>query len=97
MTFCKNLFTRTLKKSKKGAGLVEYGLLVGLISVGSIAAIYGTGSEVKTTFCLSQDALTDSLNSVGHFEEETVSCNTTEQENPTGPTAPTNITVDDLS
>jgi Flp pilus assembly pilin Flp len=40
----------TTKRRKKGAALVEYGLLAGLISVVAISAVAGLGSSVQTVF-----------------------------------------------
>lgn len=39
-----------MKKTKKGAALVEYGLLLSLISVVSIGAVFALGKEVDKTF-----------------------------------------------
>lgn len=39
-----------ISRMKKGAALVEYGILLGLIAVISISAVLGLGSRVKDTF-----------------------------------------------
>jgi Flp pilus assembly pilin Flp len=43
-------FGKTLVKARKGAGLVEYGILAGLVSVVAISAVLGLGQEVRDTF-----------------------------------------------
>jgi len=46
---------------QKGASLVEYAMAVGLISVASIGAVYSTGTEVKTVFCVVNTEIRDSM------------------------------------
>lgn len=41
---------KNLVATSKGAALVEYGILVGLIAVLSIVAVLNLGSTVKDTF-----------------------------------------------
>ena len=50
-----------LRKSTRGAALVEYGILVGLIAVGAIAAVISLGEEVDTTFSTVGTALATNL------------------------------------
>lgn len=49
--------TRKLQANHRGAGLVEYGLLVGLISVLAIGAVLATGEEIDETFITVGDEL----------------------------------------
>lgn len=44
-------------KNPKGASLVEYGMLAGLISVASIGAVVGVGEEVEETFCRAAEVI----------------------------------------
>lgn len=46
------------KRNQKGAALVEYGLLVGLIAVVAIAAITGLGGAVDEKFTSACNSLT---------------------------------------
>jgi len=41
---------RKLMNSVKGAALVEYGILVGLIAVLAIGAVLALGEEIQSTF-----------------------------------------------
>ena len=41
---------RKLVRSDEGQDLIEYGLLVGIITIGAIAAIQLVGPKVKTYF-----------------------------------------------
>ena len=41
---------KTLRKSRKGAALVEYGILVGLIAVLAIVAVFNLGGMARNTF-----------------------------------------------
>jgi len=50
-----------LSRNRKGAGLVEYGLLVGLVAVTSIGAVAATGSEVQQTFCVVVDQMASKM------------------------------------
>ena len=47
-----NLFVgmRTFLGNKKGQGMVEYGLIIGLIAVGVIALLGSMGTEIKNLF-----------------------------------------------
>lgn len=47
--------------SKKGAGLVEYGILGGLVSVVAIGAVLQTGEEVETAFCSAANGVADGM------------------------------------
>lgn len=51
----------SFKKTSKGAALVEYGILVGLIAVLAIVAVLNLGSTVRDTFNEVSDALSTSL------------------------------------
>jgi Flp pilus assembly pilin Flp len=48
---------QALKTSTSGAALIEYGMLVGLISVLSIGAVLSLGEEVSDTFSTTKSAL----------------------------------------
>lgn len=48
-------------KSEDGASLIEYGMLVGLVSVVAIAAVMGTGREVSNIFSSTESALRESV------------------------------------
>lgn len=48
-------------KSHKGAALVEYGMLVGLIAVLSIVSVIQVGDTVKTTFTEVSDTLSGNM------------------------------------
>jgi pilus assembly protein Flp/PilA len=50
-------FLRGLAKSKKGQGMVEYGLIVGLIAVAVIAVLGFMGDEIVVLFTKVKDAL----------------------------------------
>jgi pilus assembly protein Flp/PilA len=49
----------------KGAALVEYGILVGLIAVLAISAVLALGEEVNETFVAVETSLASSLASAG--------------------------------
>lgn len=51
-----------LMKNVKGAALVEYGILVGLIAVLAIAAVLALGNEVQATFSSIESTLENTLN-----------------------------------
>lgn len=55
---------KSKKKNEKGAALVEYGMLVGLIAVLAIVAVLNLGGTVRDTFTQVSDALSTSLASV---------------------------------
>lgn len=40
----------SLLRSRKAATAIEYGLIAALIAVAAIAALRGTGNQLKTTF-----------------------------------------------
>lgn len=48
-------------KSKKGAALIEYGIIVGLISIVSISIILSLGEEIKGVFTTVESELTTAL------------------------------------
>lgn len=50
------------QKRNKGAALIEYGLLVGLVSVLAIGSVVSTGDEVAGIFTTTKNALGSSLN-----------------------------------
>jgi pilus assembly protein Flp/PilA len=50
-----------LMKNVKGAALVEYGILVGLIAVLAIAAVVALGTEVNDTFVSINSTLATNL------------------------------------
>jgi pilus assembly protein Flp/PilA len=43
--------------NKKGQGMVEYGLIIGLIAVGVIAILTAMGGHLETLFTAVKDAL----------------------------------------
>lgn len=46
-------------KNKKGAAIVEYGILIGLIAVLAITAISDLGEQIQGVFTAVNSALTD--------------------------------------
>jgi len=50
-----------LVKNVKGAALVEYGILVGLIAVVAIAAVSLLGTQVRDTFTTITDELSGAI------------------------------------
>lgn len=54
---------KNLVSTSKGAALVEYGILVGLIAVLAIVAVLNLGETVRQTFTQVSDTLSTSLNS----------------------------------
>lgn len=48
---------RRLRASRKGAGLVEYGVVVGLVSVLAIGSVLSLGERVESTYCTVVDTL----------------------------------------
>lgn len=52
-------------KNVKGAALVEYGILVGLIAVLAISAVLTLGQEVEATFTAVESTLGANLASAG--------------------------------
>lgn len=58
---------KMLKKLKnvKGAALVEYGILVGLIAVLAISAVLALGEEVQTVFSTVENTLDANMASAG--------------------------------
>lgn len=50
-----------LPKTSQGAGLIEFGILVGLISILAISAVYNTGSEVKRIFSTTGNTLSENI------------------------------------
>lgn len=82
-----------LKNNQKGAGLVEYGIVVGLISLLAIASVFGTGTEVKTVFCRVTDKLNYEFSEIGFMERVEYSCSEgTQDPEPTIPGAPIAVT-----
>jgi surface protein len=50
-----------IRKGRKGASALEYGIIIGLISTVSISAVYSTGLQIKSTFMSSTIALETNL------------------------------------
>lgn len=46
-----------VRKDEEGVTMVEYALLLGIISIAAIAAIVGVGSYVNTKFACASSAL----------------------------------------
>jgi Flp pilus assembly pilin Flp len=57
-------FKRKKKHNDQGASLVEYGLLAGLISVGSIGAVLSTGTTVEDIYCKASSSIAYALRGV---------------------------------
>jgi pilus assembly protein Flp/PilA len=55
-------YVRTMLNNKKGQGMVEYGLIIGLIAVGVIAILGFMGDELVNLFTEVQTALSGALN-----------------------------------
>jgi Flp pilus assembly pilin Flp len=76
-----------LLSNTRGAGLVEYGLVVGLVSVLAIGSVISTGGEVRDIFGVAQSrlfAVTDdpeSLATAGGAEETAPATNPEADEN----------------
>lgn len=66
-----------MKKNKKGAALVEYGMLVGLIAVLAIFSVQTLGGTTKDVFNTVSDTLSTQILSVSS-DEEVVTDTTTE-------------------
>ncbi len=49
LTMCYTYFN-SLRKNKKGQGMVEYGLIISLISIGVIAALVILGPKIADMF-----------------------------------------------
>jgi Flp pilus assembly pilin Flp len=60
--------------ARKGASLVEYGMIVGLISIASIGAVVGTGEEVENTFCVATNTLNKAISDIGITERGVFDC-----------------------
>ena len=58
-------FLRQPPKQERGAALVEYGILLGLIAIVSIGAVSSLGNEVNDTFTTINSSLDDNLGTVG--------------------------------
>lgn len=54
-------------KSEKGQGLVEYGLIIALLSVVAVGALGGVGSKVSNTFNTANDADVDAKIAQGYI------------------------------
>jgi pilus assembly protein Flp/PilA len=52
---------RKFMKSAKGAALVEYGILVGLIAVLAIGAVLALGEQIEATFSTVEQTLEDNM------------------------------------
>lgn len=46
-----------LWRGSKGASLLDYGMLAGLLALGSIGAVVATGGEVRTIFCVASQSV----------------------------------------
>ena len=51
-------YLKALPKSKKGQGMVEYGLIIGLIAVVVIVALTAVGGQLGTLFTTIKTKLT---------------------------------------
>lgn len=52
---------KAFMNSEKGAALVEYGILVGLIAVLAIAAVLALGEQVRAVFNNVDEVLSDAI------------------------------------
>jgi len=50
-------FMKTLRRNKKGATAIEYGLIAALIAVAAITAMSGLGSQLSSTFNKTKDTM----------------------------------------
>jgi pilus assembly protein Flp/PilA len=50
-------FLSKLRRDRKGATAIEYGLIAALIAVAAITAMQGLGDELSTTFDTTADKL----------------------------------------
>lgn len=52
---------RSALRASKGAMLVEYGMIVGLIALGALGSSLVLGNQVKTTFCIAATEIQENL------------------------------------
>jgi len=57
----KDIFMRKLMTAVKGAALVEYGILVGLIAVLAIGAVLALGEQINDTFSTVENTLASNM------------------------------------
>lgn len=79
------------KSAPKGASLVEYGLLVGLVAVVAIGSVSGLGREVSATFGMVQNELSGSMSEAAMADDGAPGAGTAggaETVEPQGPTGP---------
>lgn len=53
-----NIFSKLLRKDERGQGMVEYSLILALVSVAAIGTLTALGGNVKSVFTSSSTALT---------------------------------------
>lgn len=70
----KKILGKHFVAGERGASLVEYGLLGGLVSVVAIAAVLSTGEEVEETFCVAAKGVNSALAEAGVNEAKTFNC-----------------------
>lgn len=63
----------SFKRRAKGAALVEYGILVGLVSISALMAVLNLGGEVKATFTNVDEELTLVVDTIGPISGSPVS------------------------
>ena len=51
-------FIKKLRRNEQGATAIEYGLIAALIAVAAITAMGNLGTQLKSTFTNTSDALT---------------------------------------
>jgi Flp pilus assembly pilin Flp len=59
---------KAFNTARKGAALTEYGIVVGLVSVLAIGAVLGTGTEVKTVFCIATNGVREGMAKASNTE-----------------------------
>lgn len=55
------MFVRNYLRNEKGQGMVEYGLILALISIAAIAVMTPIGTQITSVFQKVTDALTAAL------------------------------------
>ena len=75
---------RIRRTTRRGAGMVEYGLLVGLIAVGAIVAVDRTGNSVSDLMSVTENSLEGVTNNVAGKASAGVGSGSNATSEPTG-------------